>query len=612
MKKFKVLSVVMAIVLIVSMPFGASAKSFSDVSENTHGWAFEAIQNMADIGVINGYSDGTFKPNNVVTKLESLLLTARILGVGNEENAELLDAAIKKYGETVDEFELSFGKDEICYLLIKDIIDEDELTDYINKANASLGMKRYEIAVLLTKALDAEDDVSKNLITSLEFADTEDIPAYAKKYVEYVFTNNIMNGVGDNTFSPNTDVTRAQMALLMDKLSKMTAYEYFAGQVSEVDYNTNVIKIKNSDKTSRYIVNEDAILRLDGASITLKDVSNGYSAFVTIKDDALYAVDFVTPLVEKEVKGVLTGKATGANNSVSFYVVEDDDPTPDTSVKESYPLSEGAVVTFEDEPATLNDLATGSYLTVSIKDGKVVTLHAYSKTKTVVGKVSAVEITPVAKLYITADNGLEEGFVLASEVETTRNGKEASVSAVVAGDTVTATVVYNRITKIISTSKTQQVNGVIKEVVISANPRITVQSADGLVTYPVTNTCTFEIAGKSAPTFYDLRVGESVSITLEGETIVKLVTNATDGVTQINGVVTSVNVSRNLIQVNYIDATSGVSVIEPVFIKSKATIIDILTGNTMKLSNVKEGSKITAFGVRTGGIFEATTINVSN
>ena len=126
------------------------------------------------------------------------------------------------------------------------------------------------------------------------------------------------------------------------------------------------------------------------------------------------------------------------------------------------------------------------------------------------------------------------------------------------------------------------------------------------------NNCNLEIAGKSAPTFYDLRVGESVSITLEGETIVKLVTNATDGVTQINGVVTSVNVSRNLIQVNYIDSASGVSVIEPVFVKSKATIIDILTGSTMKLASVKEGSKITAFGIRTGGIFEATTINVSN
>ena len=67
MKNFKVLSVVMAIMLIIALPFGASAKTFSDVSETSHAWAIEAIQNMADIGVINGYSDGTFKPNNVVT-----------------------------------------------------------------------------------------------------------------------------------------------------------------------------------------------------------------------------------------------------------------------------------------------------------------------------------------------------------------------------------------------------------------------------------------------------------------------------------------------------------------------------------------------------------------
>ena len=65
---------------------------------------------------------------------------------------------------------------------------------------------------------------------------------------------------------------------------------------------------------------------------------------------------------------------------------------------------------------------------------------------------------------------------------------------------------------------------------------------------------------------------------------------------------------------NVVEAAGGrnVSVIEPVFVKSKATIIDILTGSTMKLASVKEGSKITAFGIRTGGIFEATTINVSN
>ncbi len=612
MKKMKLLSAVMALMLVMSVPFFASAKTFSDVSEASHSWAIDAIENMAEIGVINGYSDGTFKPNNVVTKLESLLLTARILGVRSEENSGLLEAALKKFGETVDSYGLSFGNDEVCYLLIKDIISEDELTDYISKSNASSGMKRYEIAVLLTKALDAEDEVSKNLITTLDFADTEEIPAYAKKYVEYVYVNEIMNGVGDNKFSPNTDVTRAQMAVLMDKLSKITGYSYVNGQVAELDYTSKVIKVKTSNETIRYIINSDVILRLDGVSVTINDISNGYNAFITTKGDTLYAIDFVTPLVEKEVNGVLTGKATGANNSISFYVIEKDDPTPDTNVKESYPLSDDAVVTYNDASATLGELATGSYLSVSIKEGKIVTLRAYPKNKTVAGKVSAVEITPVPKLYILLDDGTEEGFVLDSEVETTRNGKNANISSVVAGDTITASVVYNRITKAITTSKTQQVNGVIKEVIISVNPRITVKTSDGEIVYPVTNFCDFEIAGKSSPTFYDLRVGETVTLTLEGETVVKLVTNATDGVTQINGVVTSVNTSHGVIQVNYTDAVSGVSVIEPVFVKSKATIIDILTGNTIKLSAVKEGAKITAFGVRSSGIFEATTINVTN
>ena len=611
MKKFKVLSVVMSLVIIMSLPFAASAKTFSDVSETSHSWAIEAIQNMADIGVINGYSDGTFKPNNVVTKLESLLLTARILGSGKEENADLLEAAMKKFGETVDSYNLSFGEEEICFLLIKGIIDEDELADYIGKENASAGMKRYEIAVLLTKALDAEDEVSKNLITSLEFADTEDIPAYAKKYVEYICTNGIMNGVGDNKFSPNTSVTRAQIAVLMDKLSKITGYSYLSGKVSEVSYDTKVLKLKTDGEALRYVVTEDVLLRLEGADVTLKDISAGHEAFITIKDDELYAVDFVTPLVEKEVKGVLTGKVTGANNSVSFYVIGEDDPDPDTSVKESYPLSDNVVVTYNDEPAAVNDLSVGLYLDVSIKEGKIVMLKAYPKSKTITGVVSATEITPVPKLYILLDD-VEEGYVLDKEVETTRNGKAANISTVVAGDNITATVVYNRITKVIATSKTKQANGVITEVIISANPRITVKTPEGEITYPVTNFCKFEIAGKSEPTFYDLRVGETVSLTIEGETVVKLVTNATDGVVQINGTVISTNVSHNLIQVNYIDPTSGVSVIEPIFVKSKAAIIDILTGETLKLTAIKDGSKITAFGTRSSGVFEATTINVTN
>ncbi len=612
MKKFKFLSVVLAIAIVLTMPTFAGAKSFSDVNSSTHSWAIEAIENMADLGIITGYSDGTFKPDNTVTKLEALLLTARILGVNSPENEAFLEAAKTMYGEKVDKFELTFGSDEVCYLLMKNIIKEDELGDYIDKTNANSGMKRYEIAVLLTKALDAESEVSKNLITTLEFDDADDIPAYAKKYVEYVTKNGMMNGVGDNKFSPATDVTRAQAALLMNKLREATLYTYYSGQVADIDYASKVIKVKNETDSYRYIINTGVTLRFEGADITLNDIVTGYNAVLTVKDGSLYAIDFITPLVDKEVTGVVSSKTAGNKASISIYVVEEDDVTIGTDVKETYPLSSDVAISYEDEGATLNDIPVGAFVHLSIKKGEAATIRGYAKTKNVSGRVIDVTITPLCMISVELTDGTQKTYILDSNVEVSKNGAKSTATAIVSGDTVALTLTYDRVTKIVSTSKKQSKAGVIQEVIISASPKITVKTDDGTMTYPISNACEIVMPGKSTPTFYDLRVGVAVSMTMEGETVVKLETDVSEGVTQISGTVSSVNTSYSVIQVTYTDKTSGITVTEPVFVKSKATIIDILTGSSIKLSAVKEGAVITAFGMRNSGVFEATTINVSN
>lgn len=612
MKKFKFLSVVLAIAIVLTMPTFAGAKSFNDVNSSTHSWAVEAIENMADLGIITGYSDGTFKPDNTVTKLEALLLTARILGINSPENEAFLEAAKTMYGEKVDKYELTFGSDEVCYLLMKNIIKEDELGDYIDKTNANSGMKRYEIAVLLTKALDAESEVSKNLITTLEFEDADDIPAYAKKYVEYVTKNGMMNGVGNNKFSPSTDVTRAQAALLMNKLRETTLYTYYNGQVADIDYASKVIKVKNETDSYRYIINTGVALRFEGADITLNDIVTGYNAVLTVKDGSLYAIDFITPLVDKEVTGVVSSKTTGNKATISIYVVEEDDVTIGTDVKETYPLSSDVAISYEDESATLKDIPVGAFVHLSIKKGEAATIKGYAKSKNVSGRVIDVAVTPLCMISVELTDGTQKTYILDSNVEVSKNGAKTNASAIVSGDTVALTLTYDRVTKIVSTSKKQSKTGVIQEVIISASPRITVKTDDGTITYPISNACEIAMPGKSNPTFYDLRVGVAVSMTMEGETVVKLETDVSEGVTQISGTVSSVNTSYSVIQVTYTDKTSGITVTEPVFVKSKATIIDILSGNSIKLSAVKEGAVITAFGMRNSGVFEATTINVSN
>ena len=51
---------------------------FSDVSNGKH-WAEQYINKCVKAGLINGYSDGTFKPNNTITRAEICTMFAKLL-----------------------------------------------------------------------------------------------------------------------------------------------------------------------------------------------------------------------------------------------------------------------------------------------------------------------------------------------------------------------------------------------------------------------------------------------------------------------------------------------------------------------------------------------------
>ena len=74
-KKF--LSGVLSAALLLST-VSVAAAGFSDVENDpTVKWAVPYINEMAEKGYIKGYEDGTFKPNNTISKTESLILLSR-------------------------------------------------------------------------------------------------------------------------------------------------------------------------------------------------------------------------------------------------------------------------------------------------------------------------------------------------------------------------------------------------------------------------------------------------------------------------------------------------------------------------------------------------------
>ncbi len=59
---------------------------FSDVSPDSD--FFSAIESLAGLGIINGYDDGTFRPEGTITRAEAATLICRMLGV--EHEAEMI------------------------------------------------------------------------------------------------------------------------------------------------------------------------------------------------------------------------------------------------------------------------------------------------------------------------------------------------------------------------------------------------------------------------------------------------------------------------------------------------------------------------------------------
>src|SRR5690625_1103922 len=62
---------------------GAFAQAFPDVPENH--WAADAVSDIADLGIVIGFPDGTFRGNEAFTRYQSALVVSRLLDVIGEE-----------------------------------------------------------------------------------------------------------------------------------------------------------------------------------------------------------------------------------------------------------------------------------------------------------------------------------------------------------------------------------------------------------------------------------------------------------------------------------------------------------------------------------------------
>ena len=95
---------ILAIAAVAALTAGVSAfaaNPFSDVSQDD--WAYQAVSDLSDQGVVEGYPDGTFKGERNITRYELAQIVARLMAKEDQLNAEQRATLDKLSGEYADE-----------------------------------------------------------------------------------------------------------------------------------------------------------------------------------------------------------------------------------------------------------------------------------------------------------------------------------------------------------------------------------------------------------------------------------------------------------------------------------------------------------------------------
>jgi hypothetical protein len=213
-----------------------TGKVFKDLPA-TH-WASRYVKVAQDMGMVMGYPDKTFKPNNKLSRTEGVVVMARFGSLTTEaklSEGPYPDLTAKNWASPY--IAAAKGAGFLAYLGDKDFEPKKEMTraeavEILSKT--SFGTARIDslfdwtVGFEPTKARPSMAEISNNNAPVVSKAQGKAIPQvkdfadvpdefFASDAIKYLATAGIMNGYPDNTFRPERIVTRAELSAILVK-----------------------------------------------------------------------------------------------------------------------------------------------------------------------------------------------------------------------------------------------------------------------------------------------------------------------------------------------------------------------------------------------------------
>ncbi len=403
-KKIAALVVLSVLVVALGIPIVFSYAQSPAASDIEGHWASKEISSWVEQGLVKGYPNGTFRPDNSITRAEFAALVNR-----------------------------TFEFEEMAAISFSDVNQTDWYYVEIAKANRAgylVGYKdgtvrpkayvtRQEVATMIARLKSLEEDASE----ASSFADSASIPEWSKGFIGAVVKAKYMKGYPNGYFRPAENITRAESVVALNNLLAVEI-ESISEQSIEVNASTKInVKTAPADAVISIQNSDDKVIRavLSSAVIELKGLKEG-NATITVTAQKEGLLNGVTTFNVEVKKAIVLISGGGGyipqNNKPVITVVEPDEvndgiitltvgaefvaPTVTASDAEDGDITDRIVKTGEDDVDTSE---IGEYiLTYNVKDSRNL---AADERKVIVKVVEADENNASANITVDVAEAMD-------------------------------------------------------------------------------------------------------------------------------------------------------------------------------------------------------------
>lgn len=522
--------------LSVTAAWAASPHLFKDTAGK---WWEQSVAECSAAELVGGRGNGVFDPKAPVNRVEAIIFLNRALG----QRAEADNYSMSQGGYNFSADFPAWGKKNVAFAADKGYISKAGIPKMQPRHAAS----RAEIAVLFANALKLSADGYQ-----LNFKDKAAIPASLQPFVAAAVKHGIMAGRPDNTFDPNANVTRGEMAVIIARLVENgkinpNPNKYFIAKLGTVDATGKKITIVKGGQTLTLSLQTDALLYRAGKRSLLTNFKANENVKVVL--DATGKVAYIVYTTANPLSGNVsvttsyTGTIRGllSGSQLSFQ--------PDAGALTSYPLSGTVKITQNGLARDLTALTSGTRAQIKVNGGSVTEISLLGSVST--GNERRGYVVNMYLDYFTVryDDGTSE--------EINKSTVSSTFYQLSRGQRVALTKVGNIVTSIVPLSEPKKLFG---EVVSVGSSGITIEDEDGYER-TVDFAGSYRVKDKDGDTIdlEDIDQGDYVAIELntQEDAVTIQLTEGTSSSGNLEGEVLEVDASGSYsIKIEKIDGTA--------------------------------------------------------